>query len=100
VGIKLSEDHRKKLSEAKMGKGGNKCNRWMGGFKDYYHQKAKELFGSPYCQECNISLEEYLQSHKHSFDMHCVSKDFRALQQWNWYCVCRKCHKQIHRMEK
>ena len=74
---------------------------WQGGLTRYYHEKARELFGSPLCQRCGISLEEYLKTHKRQFDMHCVSgerkEDYSILEQWNWRCVCRKCHEEIHK---
>jgi len=71
---------------------------WKGGLYGYYHEKARELFGSPVCQKCGISLEEYRLTHKvkKQFEMHCLSNDYTILEQWNWQCICVKCHHKIH----
>jgi len=86
---------RRKKSVAMKGKNsGFNCYAWRGGLTGWWHVKAKELFGKPFCEECKISLEEHklkFQKYK-NFDMHCISKDYTILEQWNWRCLCRKCH--------
>jgi hypothetical protein len=68
--------------------------RWKGGLRAYLHTKARELFGTPICQDCGISLEDYIKvQKKKKFDMHCISKDYKILEQWNWKCLCASCHK-------
>lgn len=71
---------------------------WKGGVEGYYHEKARQMFGSPVCQKCGISLEEYRSTHKvkKQFEMHCLSNNWTILEQWNWQCVCVKCHSKIH----
>jgi len=89
-GHKVSEDHKQKLREQRKGEKGSN---WKGGMFSYYHSEAKKLFGKPYCEECGITREEYAQTHKRkTLEMHCIMKDFRVLEQWNWRCVCSKCH--------
>ena len=89
---------RSKMSASKIG---NKI-RWNSSSNhfQYYHEKAKQLFGSPVCQECSISIEEYILTHKQSFEMHCISKDFTILEQWNWKCLCSKCHHNNHKRSR
>jgi len=71
---------------------------WKGGLSGWYHEKAREMFGSSVCQKCGISLEEYRLTHKvkKQFEMHSLSKDYTILEQWNWQCICVKCHHRIH----
>lgn len=76
----------------------NSCN-WKGGLKDYCHEEARKFFGKPFCEGCRISLEDYRKTHKQKrFNMHCISKDFTILEQWNWKCVCSKCHHKEHKL--
>lgn len=73
---------------------------WQGGCSDYFHDKAHQLFGSPVCQGCGISQEEYKRNHKYQLDMHCVSGDYTILEQWNWRNLCAKCHRGIHKKKE
>ncbi len=108
-----SDETKKKISQSLLGRplaeitkaklSGSNSHMWKGGLYIYYHGKARELFGKPYCEDCGISLEEYSQNkkkhQKKQFDMHCINKDYIILEQWNWKCLCRKCHLYIHREE-
>ena len=70
---------------------------FRGGRSQYFHEKARHLFGTLVCEKCGLSLEEYCSTHKvKKFDMHCVTKDFTIIEQWNWNCVCHMCHESIH----
>jgi len=72
---------------------GERSSQWKGGLGQYRHAEARRLFGKPYCEECGITYEEYfLESGGKKFDMHCVSKDYRIMEQWNWKCLCKSCH--------
>ena len=87
-------DYRTKLS-------GENSNSWKGGLTFYYHDRAQELFATPMCQDCGISLEKYQSTHKQKrFHMHCISRDYTILTQRNWSCVCCKCHSHIHKEER
>jgi hypothetical protein len=74
---------------------------WEGGNYDWWHREARKLFEIPVCQGCKITLEEYtsLYKRKKHFDMHCISKDYTILEQWNWKCLCSKCHYKEHKIE-
>jgi len=90
---KMSITGRKRVSESKKGE---KNPNWKDtGHYVYCHEEARKLFGKPCCESCSISLEEYcLRNHrKKQFEMHCVSKDYKILEQWNWRCLCYSCHR-------
>ncbi len=100
-GQKHSVETRRKMSNAQLKE---KNYQWKGGCSAYYHRKARELFGAPFCQDCGITLEEYIQNKtKHprkKFDMHCVSEDYTILESWNWENICRKCHWKTYSTKK
>lgn len=80
-----------------------KCSKatWKGGSSIYFHNRAQELFAKPFCEECKIDLEEYQKTHKKKrFEMHCISKDYTILEQWNWLCLCSRCHQKEHFRQK
>jgi len=89
VGHKCSEEIKQKLREERKGEGGSN---WKGGLYSYYHGEARKLFGKPYCEECGITYEEYSKTHLKKLEMHCITKNFIILEQWNWKCLCSKCH--------
>ncbi len=93
-----SQETRRKLSECRMGE---KHHNWNGNHYQTYHRRAKELFGKPCCEECGIHIEEYAikYARKKHLEMHCVSKDFTILEQWNWICLCYPCHAREHRFQ-
>jgi hypothetical protein len=89
----FSEEWKRNISKNHIDCSGKNSFSWKGGLEGYYHIRAREFFGKPSCEECRISLQEYGRIRKQkNFDMHCVSKDFRILEQWNWKCLCSKCH--------
>lgn len=100
--IPHTEETKRKIGVSNKGKTTSEKNpRWKGGLYGYYHEKARQLFGSSVCQDCGITLQEYVSTQKQKqFDMHCVSKDYTILEQWNWRCLCRKCHKKVHKLEE
>jgi len=98
---KFSKETRKKMSEAKKGSKNPMWGKtkelhpnWNGGSYTYFHQKAKELFGEDVCQKCGLKLED--KESDQVFDMHCWG-DWKNLKEDNWGCVCRSCHKKIHK---
>ena len=97
-GHKLSKASRKKLSKSMKGlEAGENHPRWNGGMYVYCHETARKLFGSPQCEDCHISLRQYAATHKHKqFNMHCISGDYKIMEQWNWRCLCSRCHKKEH----
>lgn len=97
LGHKLSDEIKKKLSEERKGEKGSN---WKGGQYSYYHYEARKLFGKPHCEDCGITYEEYAETHKNKFEMHCISKDFKILEQWNWQCLCNKCHHKTYEYNK
>jgi len=86
-------DVRKKISESKLAENNPL---WKGGLYSHFHEEAKKFFGKPVCEDCGISLEEYRLVHKKGFHMHCLTRDYTILQQFNWKCVCSRCHSRIH----
>lgn len=92
-GKKHSEETKRRISENGRD---DKNIRWKGGSSNYYHRKARELFGTFLCETCGISIEEYRLTHKHrKFQMHCNSRDYTMLEVWNWKCVCSHCHHEL-----
>lgn len=88
IAIKVSKTLSNKYKRSKL-------YNWKGGLSDYYHGKARELFGTNYCEECGISKEEYRKTHKVSLSMHCITKDYKILEQFNWMCLCQKDHSSL-----
>lgn len=65
-----------------------------GGGNAYWHNKAWELFGKDYCEECYITLQEHKESFDRRLEMHNTldPKDYTVMESDAWMCLCRKCH--------
>ncbi len=91
LGHKVSEEMKEKLrKERKWG-----WTNWKGGLYSCYHIEAKKLFAKPYCEDCGI-----LRENRKRFEMHCISGNWKILEQWNWQCLCNKCHHKTYKYGK
>lgn len=94
LGKHHSEESRKRMSESNKNGFGPDNYCWKGEHSGYYHDLAWKLFGKLYCEDCGISLEEYLKLIGKRFDMHCTSKpkDYSLMEETNWKTFCGRCH--------
>lgn len=105
----LSLNHRKKLSESKIGKVKELSNNWQGGisFEPYcpkFNNKLKEKIREQYNRKClNCGKDEkdnITKTGKH--EKLCVHHVDRDKEQgcngkaWNLIPLCRSCHQKIH----
>jgi len=95
IGIKkkpFSDQHIKKLSEAKKGKIGEKSSAWKGESACYQaqHRWISTHRGSPrYCEHCK-------RSDKKAYDW--ANKDHKYKRKFSDYMrLCRKCHRKYDR---
>ncbi len=113
-GKKHSEETKIKMSEKKQNVSGSNNNmygrqhredtklkisekKFKGGEKNYWHNKAFELFGSNICEVCNNQETRIWKGKVTRLSMHCTSipKDYTNMTKENWMCVCNLCHTKI-----
>lgn len=89
---KLSDQHKKIISNHQMGKGNSS---WKGGTYSYWHAKAKELFGIGKCEVCGMLEEEHKRKFGVGLHMHNQTKDYKNMIKDVWKEVCISDHRQL-----
>jgi len=76
------------------GRCGEDNPKWKGGCNNYWHEKARELFGNDYCENCYMTNEESLLVHKRRLDMHNTlePKNYKIMESEVWMTLCMSCH--------
>ena len=77
---------------------GENSSSWDGGSYMWWHNKAWNLFGLPFCIECGITNDEHKEILGRRLSMHCKSnpKDYTIMTDDNWACVCEiGCHQKL-----
>lgn len=64
------------------------------GCDSYWHKKAYNLYGLPYCENCYMSNEEHLLEWGKRLHMHNTldPKDYKIMESEAWMTLCRTCH--------
>jgi len=67
---------------------------WVGGDRNYWHEKARELFGKDKCEHCGMTNEDHVKHYKNGLHMHNAldPKDYRVMEESAWETVCVSCH--------
>jgi hypothetical protein len=67
---------------------------WVGGNIQYWHDKARKLFGKKYCEVCGISNYLSLKVNNKKLEMHnCLNpKNYKQMDAKVWMTVCLACH--------
>ena len=66
------------------------------------HIIAGKLFRKERCEICGKSNEEYLKENGHNLSMHCRSKEYTLMEDYNWVTVCENggCHKKMDNIDR
>lgn len=104
----ISQDHKDKISKNHskywLGKTrehmlDEKHPRWTGGCNAYWHEKAWELFGKYFCEDCGMTLKDHYEIYNQRFHMHnkLLPKDYTVMESYAWNCLCNPEHESLER---
>ena len=95
-GKKRSKESCERYRESKKGKFGEETNAWKGGCIEWYHREAWILFSKHKCEVCGITNKDHKRKTNMRLSMHCRTKDYKLLEEWNWITVCHfGCHQKM-----
>jgi hypothetical protein len=97
--VNRDDEYKARMSESllRSASRGENHYTWKGGDKNYWHRKARELFGKECCGECEISRDESKEKFGRDLEMHCTGspKDYTLLENGNWVTLCASCHTRL-----
>jgi len=91
-GCKLSEETKRKISEAMKTASLRNKNRFSGGDYNWYHAAAHRLFGKDACEDCGMTNQQHIQNTGRRLHMHCQYQQYHKMEPDLWETLCAACH--------